>query len=88
MMKKRETLVEGLKNNLVKVVFTKVNGDERTMMCTLHHSVLPEPILTEEDRKINPDTISVWDINNGGWRSFRLDSIKEFKVVESFQEMI
>ena len=87
-MKKRETLVEGLKNNLVKVVFTKVNGDERTMMCTLHHSVLPEPILTEEDRKINPDTISVWDINNGGWRSFRLDSIKEFKVVESFQEMI
>tara|TARA_B110000467_G_scaffold148795_1_gene154936 strand:- start:739 stop:984 length:246 start_codon:yes stop_codon:yes gene_type:complete len=81
-------LVEGLKNNLVKVVFTKVNGDERTMMCTLHHSVLPEPILTEEDRKINPDTISVWDINNGGWRSFRLDSIKEFKVVESFQEMI
>ncbi|MBT7523773.1 MAG: DUF2693 domain-containing protein [Gammaproteobacteria bacterium] len=88
MMKKREILVEGLKNNLVKVVFTKVNGDERTMNCTLHDSVLPEPNITETKKKVNPDTISVWDVDNGGWRSFRLDSIKEFRIVEGMKELI
>mgnify|MGYP002641684500 FL=1 len=87
-MTKRDTLVEGLKNNLVKVVFTKVNGDERTMNCTLHDSILPEPTITETTKKVNPDTISVWDIDNGGWRSFRLDSIKEFRIVSGVQEMI
>ena len=88
MMKKREILVEGLKRNLMKVVFTKVNGEERTMLCTLHESVLPEPIITESTKKVNPDTISVWDIDNNGWRSFRIDSIKEVKVVEAVKELI
>jgi len=87
MTKKREVLVEGLKRNLMKVVFTKVNGEERTMLCTLHESVLPEPILSST-RKVNPDTISVWDIDNNGWRSFRIDSIKEVKVVEAVKELI
>jgi hypothetical protein len=88
MTKKREVLVEGLKRNLMKVVFTKVNGEERTMLCTLHESVLPEPIITESTKKVNPDTISVWDIDNNGWRSFRIDSIKEVKVVEAVKELI
>jgi len=87
MTKKREVLVEGLKRNLMKVVFTKVNGEERTMLCTLHESVLPEPMLSST-RKVNPDTISVWDIDNNGWRSFRIDSIKEVKVVEAVKELI
>ena len=79
-MTKRDTLVEGLKRNLVKVTFTKVNGDLREMNCTLHESILPESTTTE--KKINLDTISVWDIDNSGWRSFRVDSIKEFKMIE------
>lgn len=88
MTKKREVLVEGLKRNLMKVVFTKVNGEERTMLCTLHESVLPESTITESTKKVNPDTISVWDIDNNGWRSFRIDSIKEVKVVEAVKELI
>tara|TARA_Y100000310_G_scaffold202703_1_gene202942 strand:+ start:865 stop:1119 length:255 start_codon:yes stop_codon:yes gene_type:complete len=81
-MTKRETLVEGLKNNLVKVRFTKVNGDERVMNCTLHESILPEPTTAKSDKKTNQDTVSVWDIDKGGWRSFRVDSIKEYKVLK------
>ena len=88
-MTKRDVLVEGLKNNLMKVVFTKVNGDERIMNCTLHESILPEPTtmmkpysFTKYDKKSNQDTISVWDIDKGGWRSFRVDSIKEYKVLK------
>ena len=88
MTKKREILVEGLKRNLMKVVFTKKNGEERTMLCTLHESILPESSITESTKKVNPDTISVWDIDNNGWRSFRMDSIKGAKVVESVKELI
>ena len=88
MTKKREVLVEGLKRNLMKVVFTKVNGEERIMNCTLHESVLPESTITESTKKVNPDTISVWDTENDDWRSFRLDSIKEMKVIQPVKELL
>ena len=85
-MTKREILVEGLKNNLMTVKFVKLNGDERTIDCTLHESILPEkPISGYPNtikKKENQDVLSVWDIDKDGWRSFRLDSIKEFKVVK------
>ena len=82
MMTKRDTLVEGLKRNLVKVIFMKVNGDLREMNCTLHESILPESTVTKTEKKVNQDAISVWDTDNDGWRSFRIDSIKKFKIVE------
>ena len=88
MTKKREVLVEGLKRNLMKVVFTKANGEERIMNCTLHDSVLPESTMLESTKKVNPDTISVWDIDANGWRSFRMDSIKDIKVVEAVKELL
>ncbi len=88
MTKKREILVEGLKKNVMRITFTKVNGDERVMLCTLHDSILPEQPISEIKKKVNPDTLSVWDLDNNGWRSFRLDSIKEMKVVEVVEELI
>ena len=88
MMKKREILVEGLKRNLMKVVFTKANGEERIMNCTLHDSVLPEQPIREIKKKENLEVLSVWDIDANGWRSFRMDSIKEVKVVEDVKELI
>ncbi len=88
MTKKREILVEGLKKNVMRITFTKVNGDERVMLCTLHDSILPEQLISEIKKKVNPDTLSVWDLDNNGWRSFRLDSIKEMKVVEVVEELI
>tara|TARA_B100000029_G_scaffold211455_1_gene209319 strand:- start:25 stop:288 length:264 start_codon:yes stop_codon:yes gene_type:complete len=87
-MKKREILVEGLKKNVMRVTFTKVNGDTRVMRCTLHDSVLPEQPISGIKKKENQDTLSVWDLDNDGWRSFRLDSIQEYKVVEGVEELI
>lgn len=81
MKKKREILVEGLKRNVIKVTFTKVNGDERIMNCTLHDSVLPESN-GKSKKKENLEVLSVWDIDKDAWRSFRIDSVKEIKVVE------
>lgn len=88
MTKKRAILVEGLKRNVMRVTFTKVNGDERVMRCTLHDSVLPEQPISGIKKKENQDVLSVWDLDNSGWRSFRLDSIKEMKVVEGVEELL
>jgi len=79
----RNEIAESLKNGRCKIVFTKVNGDERVMNCTLHESLLPEQIDIEEHiqkKKPNQDVLAVWDIDATGWRSFRWDSIKDFTV--------
>jgi len=80
MMNKHE-LKEVLQNGVVTVVFTKVDGSERSMKCTLLPEYMPavaqgQQLLTESTRVENPNTLSVWDVDSGGWRSFRMDSIK------------
>lgn len=77
-------LREQLKDNVMVVDFVKVNGDKRVMTCTLREDMLPTKVLTEDtdgtQRKAPNETISVWDVNAKGWRSFRYSSIVEIKV--------
>jgi hypothetical protein len=69
-----------LRENVVNVVFVKNDGTERVMNCTLKPDLLPERTEFTSTRKSNPDVMSVWDLDNAGWRSFRLDSIITFTV--------
>jgi hypothetical protein len=81
----REQIVEQLKNNVCEVTFTKVNGDKRVMPCTLREDLLP-PVLKQDpdaDRKVNEKTVSVWVTDANGWRSFRVDSVIEVKVLDN-----
>jgi hypothetical protein len=70
-------LVAKLRDAVLNVTFEKVDGTERTMKCTLRPEYLPEeyrnkaPMLTET----TPLTISVWDVENSGWRSFRVENV-------------
>jgi hypothetical protein len=74
----RNEIVSKLRAGVVNVTFTKVDGSERTMQCTLLPEYLPEefrnkqPMLTETVG----NAVSVWDVQAGGWRSFRVDSVK------------
>lgn len=80
-------LKEDLQNGVVTVVFEKTDGTERSMRCTLSDLYVPqvEPqVLSEYDgqvakpaRQLNDNVQPVWDIDNQGWRSFRLDSVKQ-----------
>lgn len=75
----REWFIGVLRNERVNVCFTKVDGTERWLHCTLH----PEhvPLVESKDapqRKLSGTSQSVWDIDAQGWRSFRWDSVKEF----------
>ena len=81
-MEKHE-LKQILENGVVTVVFTKKDGTERTMKCTLLPEYLPHQgatLLVEgANRKENIDVLSVWDVDENGWRSFRLESVKEIR---------
>lgn len=79
----KDNALKSLKNGICKVLFTKANGEDRLMHCTLNESILPEQIDIEEviqKKKPNPNAVAVWDTDVGGWRSFRWDSIKEFST--------
>ena len=77
---KRDVLIKNLQKKAMRITFTKVNGEERVMDCTLQEHMLPET--NESNRKQNEEVLPVFDINKGEWRSFRLDSITN---IESLQ---
>lgn len=73
----REEVVAGLKTGLANVVFTKNNGEQRVMRCTLNPTYLPEETSSTKSKKtVNDEVVSVWDLDKNSWRSFRLDSIE------------
>ena len=79
----KENLIDMLRNNVVTVTFTKVNGEERVMKCTLLPEYVPnattnngQVLLQESESK----AVSVWDVHANGWRSFRVDSVKSISM--------
>lgn len=77
----RNTMIKNLQNGYCKVTFTKKNGDERVMTCTLMPSVLKEYFTNEQldNYPMNENTITVFDNEEKNWRSFRVDSVKKFE---------
>ena len=77
----KNNMIKELKNNICTVTFTKKDGTERVMNCTLQQELLP---ITEEKevtkkKVINPDILAVYEIDNG-WHSFRIDSVTSFVI--------
>lgn len=81
----RETLLEILHSREVTVKFRKLNNDLRIMRCTLKFDLLPEQVQAkllaeekDEDEKITNETlVTVYDLDEQGWRSFKIDRIIE-----------
>ena len=67
--------IKELQQGVRTIVFTKVDGTERTMKATLQESVVPATTGTSTA----PDgNLVVWDTEKSGWRSVRINSIKSF----------
>ena len=75
----KEQIVEALKANVCEVTFTKVNGEVRTMPCTLREDLVPAYERKTPVKK-ESDTISVWCLDKQEWRSFRLDNLLELRL--------
>ena len=72
-----------LTTDIVTVTFTKKDGSKREMICTTVQDYLPkidnpcsEIVLTPRETGI----VTVWDLEQNGWRSFRFDSVKSIET--------
>ena len=75
-----------LKINTVEVTFTKKDGTERVMNCTLEPSKLPPVEVTEnkKPRKENTNNMRVFDLDKNEWRSFTIKNVKHISTVFDF----
>ena len=77
----RDWLKSHLRMGPVNVTFTKKDGTERLMKCTLQEGVVvPHEKTTERVKEENNEILAVWDLDKHAWRSFRLDSIKTIEL--------
>ena len=85
-----EALRTLLLENECIVEFTKVNGEVRSMPCTLNPRIVPpapEPKVLAEDeilkvKKENLNVMNVWCLDKKEWRSFRIANVISAKVKE------
>jgi hypothetical protein len=84
-----EALRTLLLENECIIEFTKVNGEVRSMPCTLKAEFIPDPVPAPnfpnpenplKVKKENPNVMSVWCLDKKEWRSFRIANVISAKV--------
>lgn len=92
----RDEVIKALKSGVQEVIFIKTDGTTRNMKCTLCDEIIQpyvdeinkrnEQLLLEgkevKERKVNPNVVSVIDVESNGWRSFKLDTIISINEVK------
>jgi hypothetical protein len=89
-----------LQKQPITVTFTKADGTDRDMLCTLNPEELPaiavqtgpvDGIVSEskkprkDPKEPDPAVIKVYDLEAKSWRSFRMDRLKKITAELSFQ---
>ena len=75
----RDQYIKKLSKGPCTVLFTKNDGSLRKIYCTLKEDLIAEDRKpTNKERKVNTDSVPVWDLEKLEWRSFRVDSVEDF----------
>lgn len=82
MLLTKQELTEQLMSGVYNVTFTKVDGTERTMPCTLKEDLLPpakqeDPLSLKRVRTVfeNDKVLVVYCTDKNEWRSFRVANV-------------
>ncbi len=89
----RDQLSNLLHSGECVVEFTKINGEVRSMPCTLNESLIPQPPVhitntdnpvdfptPKKEKKVNLEVMNVWCLDKKEWRSFRIANLISVKV--------
>lgn len=78
----REWLHGMLQYGPAKVTFTKSDGTERVMNCTLEADKLPKVEIKEgaTPRKESTSALRVFDLDKKEWRSFTIKNVKNVEI--------
>ena len=74
-----------LRENIVSVDFIKKDGTYRSMRCTLLSEKINENIFPDNKNVLNlfhgvNPHVTVWDLDENGWRTFNMDTVRKFVV--------
>ena len=93
----REYLMGQLHQNVLTISFTKKDGSNRQMLCTLKTDLLPQRSQSDtiqssnndliippeiKTKKINESIIPVYDLEKKGWRSIIIANIIKIEIME------
>jgi hypothetical protein len=74
----RDEMVTELRARTCRVIFTKVDGEERDMHCTLNMEFIPEDKRPKTGKEHVDSVIRAFDINKQEFRSFRVENVISF----------
>lgn len=74
----RNEMIEQLRERVCRVIFTKINGEERDMQCTLNMEMIPEEKQPKTGKQYNESVLRVFDVNQQEFRSFRVENVVSF----------
>jgi len=75
----REEMIDKLRAGKCRVIFTKLNGEQRDMICTLNMNMIPEDKRpTNGSAEYSADMIRAFDINKEGFRTFKIANVSSF----------
>ena len=87
--KERQMIIEQLLDGVLQVTFTKKNGEERIMDCTLNMDIIPEAAhpkskqgvsyVDDEGVQRTIQSIACYDVKAEGWRSFLVSNVTHMK---------
>lgn len=78
---KLNELVDTFKAGVATIIFEKVDGSERVMVCTLNPEMLPDAqektdeAVASKQKEGKLTALPVYDVENDGWRSFCLSRL-------------
>lgn len=74
----RDEMVTELRTRQCRVIFKKINGEERDMQCTLNMQFIPEDKQPKTGKEYADDVIRAFDVNKQEFRSFRVENVISF----------
>lgn len=78
---KKEVLQTLLRNATATVTFTKKDGTERVMQCTLQEGVaIPHEKKTDRVKEPKEELLPVWDIEAEAWRTVTIPNIIKVEI--------
>lgn len=83
LLERNQELKKMLQAGPVEVTFTKKDGTERVMKCTINEELITvKPSAnTNYTAKLNVNNVRVFDLDKSEWRSFNITSLKGVKIL-------
>lgn len=75
-------VLDALRDGILNVVFTKIDGTQRNLICTLNEDRIPADKKPKGTKSAKNDAaLPVFDMENNSWRSFRWDSVQKIDIL-------